>query len=63
VDADREIVTISWYQHRPDWYELVYADGTFERVPGGEKDADKVAQILGMVPESLPGGMQWERRP
>ena len=62
MNSEHEIVSIAWYEHRPDWYEVSYDDGDFERVPGGARDADAVAQILGMEPESLPGGVQWERK-
>ena len=35
----REVVSIVWFQHRPDWHELVYLDGDYERVPGSREDA------------------------
>ena len=30
----REIVSVVWYPHRPDWHEVVYSDGDFSRLAG-----------------------------
>jgi len=63
VNAEREIVSIAWYPYRPDWYELSYADGDFERVPGTQAHAQGLAETLGMGPPQQHGeSIQWERR-
>jgi hypothetical protein len=63
VNSGREIVSIAWYSHRPDWYELSYGDGAFERVPGTQAGAQGLAQTLGMgPPQSRSGSLQWERQ-
>ena len=58
----REIVSITWYSHRPDWHELVYDNGDYERVPGGVEDAAGLAEALKLelMPERA-GMVLWER--
>jgi len=62
VNEGREIVSIAWYSHRPDWHELLYADGGYERVLGGLETAEALAMALKL--ERMPHGLgmvQWER--
>ena len=63
VNEEREIVSIEWYPHRPEWHELVYDNGNYERVPGGLEDAAALAEVLKLepMPES-PGMVQWKRK-
>ena len=59
--TSRRVVAIGWYPYRPDWYELEYDDGDFERVPGTEEDADELAKASGMVRVlSKDGTVRWE---
>jgi hypothetical protein len=60
VHSGRKIVSIAWYSYRPDWYELSYGDGTFERVPGTQADAQALAERLGMEPQPRSGHVQWD---
>jgi len=62
VNEGREIVSIVWYSHRPDWHELTYADGDFERVPGTLEDAAALAEALKMkLVSDQSGSVRWER--
>ena len=63
VNEGREIVGIVWYSYRPDWYELVYADGDSERIPGTQVDAAELANAAGMtlVP-TRDGTVRWDRK-
>ena len=61
--STRTIVSIAWYPHRPDWHELTYDNGDYERVPGTLEDAAALAEALKM--ESVPtrgGSVQWDRQ-
>jgi len=61
--STRTIVSIVWYPHRPDWHEVVYSNGDYERVPGTQADAAALAETLGM--ELVPTGgtsVQWDRK-
>jgi len=63
VNDGREIVSIEWYSHRPDWHELTYDDGDVERVPGNLEDAAALAEALKLA--LAPEGervVRWERR-
>lgn len=63
VNKGREIVSIVWYPHRPDWHEVVYSDGYYERVPGNQADAAALAESLGMQWVLQEGtSIQWERK-
>ncbi len=63
MNAEREIISIVWYPHRPDWYEVIYADGDFERVPGTQADAKGAAEMLGLGPPQQDSGRtQWESK-
>jgi len=63
VNEGREIVSIVWYAHRPDWHELVYADGDFQRVPGTLEDAAALAEALQMeLGTEEDGSVQWYRK-
>ena len=58
-----EIVGIEWLPWRPDWYELVRADGESERTKGTRADAITRANAHGMqlVPDR-DGTLRWDRR-
>jgi hypothetical protein len=63
VIEGREIVSIEWYSHRPDWHELAYSDGDYERVPGGLVDAAALAEALKMELVTERGDtVQWDRK-
>ena len=63
MNEGREIVSIVWYSYRPDWHELVYSDGDYERVPGSLADATALAEGLQFELVSERGGcVQWERK-
>jgi hypothetical protein len=63
VDEGREIASIVWFSHRPDWHELVYSDGADERVPGGLEDAAALAESLKMELIFERGDtVQWDRK-
>jgi len=52
-----------WFPHRPDWHELVYTDGDFERVPGTLADASALAEALKLELVTTPdGSVQWDRK-
>lgn len=61
MNAQRQIISIVWYPYRPDWYELDYADGDSERIPGTQVDAAALAQASGMklVP-TRDGTVRWK---
>jgi len=62
VDEGREIVSIVWYSHRPDWHEVVYSDADYRRLPGTLEDAAALAEALGLeVVTSPDGSVQWDR--
>ena len=59
----REIVSVMWFRHRPDWHELLYSDGDYERVLGGLDDASALAQGLKMELVIERGDtVQWDRK-
>ena len=59
----REIVSIVWYPHRPDWHEVVYADGDCQRLPGTLEDAAALAEALRLELVTTPdGSVQWDRK-
>ena len=59
----REPVSVIWYQHRPDWHELVFDDGGYERVPGGLEDAASLSEALKLELVIERGDtVQWDRR-
>jgi hypothetical protein len=63
MDEQPEIVGIQWFPGRPDWYELVRADGESERTKGTRADAATRASADGMQP--VPDGdgtLQWDRK-
>jgi hypothetical protein len=43
-EPKRTIVSIVWYPLRPDWYELTYDNGDYERVVGTLEDATALAE-------------------
>jgi len=59
----REIVSIAWYSHRPDWHELVYDNNDYERVPAGLEDAAALAESLKFVamPDTV-GMVHWQHQ-
>jgi len=61
MNTQRQIISIVWYPYRPDWYEMDYADGHSERIPGTLVDAADLAQAGGMklVP-TQNGTVRWE---
>ena len=56
--AKRTAVTIVWYSHRPDWHELVFSDGDYERVPGTLEDAAALAEASR---DGVAGIARWQR--
>jgi len=63
VNEGREIVSIMWFPHRPDWHELVYPDGEFQRVPGTLEDTAALAEALKLELVSTPdGSVQSDRK-
>jgi len=63
VNDGREIVSIVWYPHRPDWHELSFDNGDFERVPGTLEDAAALAEALKLELVSEQGGrVEWDRK-
>jgi len=63
VNEGREIVSIMWYPHRPDWHEVVYADGDYQRLPGTLQDAVALAGALKLKLVTTPdGSVQWDRK-
>ena len=60
---EREIVSVIWYPHRPDWHEVVYSDGDFARLPGPLEDTAALAESLGLKLVTTPdGSVQWDRK-
>jgi len=49
VDGElREIVSIVWYPHRPDWHEVIYSDGDVLRLAGALEVAATLAEALAL---------------
>jgi len=60
---EREIVSIVWFPHRPDWHEVVYSDGDFLRLAGTLQDASTLAETLALELITTPdGSVQWDRK-
>lgn len=64
VNEGREIVSIVWYSHRPDWHEVVYSDGQYQRLLGTLEDAAALADALRMVLVSDRADVvRWDGKP
>ena len=63
MDEKPEIVSIRWLPWRPDWYELVRANGESERAKGTRVDAAVRASADGMHPVADGDGtLRWDRK-
>jgi len=63
VNEGREIVSIMWFPHRPDWHEVVYSDGDSGRLPGTLEDAAALAESLRLeFVTTSDGSVQWDRQ-
>jgi len=63
VNEGRQVVSIVWYPHRPDWHEVVYSDGEYQRYPGTLEDAAALAESLRLELVTTPdGSVQWDRK-
>jgi hypothetical protein len=63
MDEKPEIVGIQWLPWRPDWYELVHADGESERTKGTRSDAATRASADGMqLVADGDGTLRWDLR-
>jgi len=59
----REIVSVIWYPHRPDWHEAVYSDGDVARLHGNLEDAATLAETLALeLVTTSDGSVQWDRK-
>lgn len=47
--SDSDIIQVSWHQNRPGQFQVIFEDGPLDRMPGGKKEAQELADKLGFV--------------